>query len=135
MMISFFLPAIPRGQSRARHTRSGITYKSADQKIDEQSIQAQMMPHRPPAAYAGAIKLRVTATMPIPASKPKKWKIQAQNGCVFPTGRPDADNIAKNIIDCLVSMRFMDDDRQICRLEVVKQYGDVPGYHVEMEEF
>jgi Holliday junction resolvase RusA-like endonuclease len=137
-MISFFIPAIPRGQARSRHAviaGRSMAYKTKDQKMDEQSLQAQMMPHRPPVACSGAIKLRVTAIMPIPASKPKKWKMQAQEGGVHPTGRPDADNIAKNIIDCLVSMRFMDDDRQICRLEVSKEYGDIPGYHVMMEEF
>ena len=44
------------------------------------------------------------------------------------------DNVAKHLIDCLVRMRFMEDDKQIVALKITKQYGDEPGYHVTLEE-
>lgn len=135
--LSFFIPAIPRGQARVRHTSvNGFsrTYKSKDQQADERTLEALMMPHVPQMCLAGAIELLITAFMPVPKSKPKKWQNNALEGQVHPTGRPDADNLAKNITDCLVRMRFITDDRLICRLLVEKRYGATPGYQVMMRE-
>jgi Holliday junction resolvase RusA-like endonuclease len=136
-MISFFIPSIPRGQARPRHaTINGHhrAYKSKDQERDEQTLAALMMPFSPPVALSGAISLRVTAVMPIPKSKSKKWVSDALCGVILPTGRPDLDNMCKGLLDVMQSMRFFDDDRQVCDLEIKKQYGAEPGYHIELRE-
>jgi Holliday junction resolvase RusA-like endonuclease len=136
-MISFFIPAIPRGQARVRHAVRGgrsFSYKSDDQQADERTLEAMMMPFRPPNPLGGAISIQVTAVMPIPKSKPKKWQQGVKMGHIRPTGRPDLDNIGKHVIDCLTRMRFLEDDKQVCMLSLEKLYGDSPGYQIEIKQ-
>lgn len=136
-IISFFIPAIPRGQARARHTSvNGLsrTYKSAAQKQDEQTLQALMMPYRPEKPLQGALSLRVTAVMPIPKSKPKKWQSRASQGHVRFVGKPDVSNMLKHIEDVMQSIRFFEDDKQIVRALIAKRYGSEPGWYVLLEE-
>jgi len=135
--IRFRLNVIPRGQARVRHAvRNGrsIAYKTADQQADEQTLEALMMPYVPKICLSGAIDLRIAAYLPIPKSKPKKWQNRALQGEVYPTTKPDADNVAKNITDCLVRMRFLEDDRQIVHLSCSKLYSDSPGYEILLRE-
>jgi len=135
-MISFFVPAIPKGQARARHAvihGHARTYKASSQKLDEQTLAALMMPFKPPNPLVGPLSVSIRAFMPIPKSKPKKWQIKALEHTTFPTGRPDLDNVAKGVLDVLVSMRFIEDDRQICELYVSKDYGTTPGYRIAIQ--
>jgi Holliday junction resolvase RusA-like endonuclease len=135
--IEFTISCIPRGQTRARHAvvaGHSRTYKSKEQQADERTLEAIMYEFKPPNPLAGAISVSIRAIMPIPKSKPKKWQIQAHAGLLFPTGKPDLDNVAKNILDVLVAMRFMDDDRQVCELHVSKTYDTEPGYHISLKE-
>lgn len=138
--IEFFIPIVPRGQSRAKHTSAGgfhRTYKTKDQLADERTLEALLVPFMPKSPLSGAVSLLITAVMPIPSSKPKKWQAAACDGYILPTVKPDLDNIAKNIIDCITRMRFIEDDKLICRLHLTKKYGECPGYLVilsQMEE-
>jgi Holliday junction resolvase RusA-like endonuclease len=46
------------------------------------------------------------------------------------TSRPDVDNCAKAVLDCLTQIGAWDDDSAICDLHVVKRYvdaGEAPG--------
>jgi Holliday junction resolvase RusA-like endonuclease len=136
-MISFFVPAIPRGQARVRHaviSGHSRAYKAEAQVHDEQTLQALMMPYVPVNPFVGAISLKILIVMPVPKSKPKRWKIDALGCRVLPTTKPDASNVCKHVEDVLQSMRFFDDDRQICKLEVMKRYGEPVGYHIELME-
>lgn len=135
--IRFRLNVIPRGQARVRHTvRNGISmaYKSKEQQADERTLESLMMPHVPQTCLSGAVDLLIVAYLPIPGSKPKKWQNRALQGEVRPTTKPDVDNIAKNIIDCLVRMRFILDDKQVVELCCFKKYSDTPGYKVTLRE-
>jgi Holliday junction resolvase RusA-like endonuclease len=55
------------------------------------------------------------------------------NGCIYPTKKPDADNIAKIILDALNGVAYTD-DTQVINLLVQKRYGEAPEVKVEITE-
>jgi len=52
---------------------------------------------------------------------------------VFPTIKPDTDNIAKSILDSLNGIAYKD-DKQVVRLKVDKYYAEIPSVSVEIKE-
>lgn len=51
------------------------------------------------------------------------------------TGKPDADNLAKAVMDALTQLgTFWMDDSQVAQLFVSKSYGPTPGVAVSMHE-
>jgi Holliday junction resolvase RusA-like endonuclease len=58
-------------------------------------------------------------------------------GLVVPTVKPDADNVAKIVLDALNGSAFCD-DAQVVHLQVLKRYAEEPGVKVRItvyEEF
>lgn len=81
--------------------------------------------HRPEAPSDKPIKLYLWFAFDV--KDKKKW------GKYRPT-KPDADNIAKTFIDCLVKVGFFEDDAQVCRLTVDKTYAEKASVLVSWEE-
>lgn len=50
------------------------------------------------------------------------------------TARPDADNLAKGVMDCLENAGIFADDSRIARLELHKIYGPKPGAIIDLIE-
>ena len=81
-----------------------------------------------------AISVVITAFYGIPEYFSGKKKKQAERGEIFPTVKPDADNIAKIICDALNKIAFWD-DKQITHLLVRKRYtADAPHVLISIEE-
>lgn len=79
----------------------------------------------------GLIKATIDAHFRIPTSVSKKRHIRMLNtGC---PKKPDADNIAKSILDALNGIAY-DDDAQVVVLEVIKTYDDEEFVRVTLEE-
>ena len=53
------------------------------------------------------------------------------SGIIFPTKKPDLDNIAKIICDALNGFAYADDSR-IVSMMINKEYGENPGVHVSI---
>lgn len=81
----------------------------------------------------GPIKASIEGVFPIPKSASKKDKELMIRGKVLHTKKPDADNIAKSVLDALNNIAY-DDDSQICKLLVNKVYGEDPRINVILEE-
>ncbi len=90
---------------------------------------AAAMAGRPP--FDGAIDFRVTAFMPIPMSWSQRKRANALAGLVRPTGKPDLDNIAKNVGDGLNGI-CVHDDAQITDALILKRYSDRPRIEIEI---
>ena len=136
-MISFFIACVPRGQARPRHaTVAGHhrAYKSDAQALDEATLQALMAPYVPEEPLDCPLSLLVEVFIPIPKSFSKKHKEAALNGYLWPSRKPDASNVLKHIEDVMQSMRFFEDDKQLCNVVVWKKYGERPGYMISMRE-
>ena len=52
-----------------------------------------------------------------------------ERGLILPTKKPDADNIAKAILDALNGLAYYD-DAQVVHLEVQKRYSNEPRAEV-----
>ena len=52
---------------------------------------------------------------------------------LYPTKKPDIDNIAKCVLDALNKLAYRD-DTQVVTLRMEKHYGEIPRVEVEIEE-
>jgi Holliday junction resolvase RusA-like endonuclease len=147
--ITFFIPGIPRGQSRplssvitrkdgnivrSANGRAVIVHrKSAAQAIDEMRIMGVLTQHAPDRPIVGPVRLWVRAQVPVPTSKSQRWKKLALGGFLFPDNKkPDFDNVAKHLCDCFKGV-IWGDDVQVIRGTVEKVYSEKPGYLVVLE--
>lgn len=134
-MISLYVPIIPVGQMRARHgVRHGHahTFKAPQQRRAEETLTAYLAQHQPEAPLDGPVVLGVRAYLPIPKSKPRKWREEAQAGRIRPTVKPDLDNLLKHVKDCLTQCRYWTDDRMVVGYlpGTGKYYGTLPRWEI-----
>jgi Holliday junction resolvase RusA-like endonuclease len=137
--VKIIIPIIPRGQRRARHAVRGKfsqTYKDPKQRHEEEALMALLAEYQPQEPFAGALMFGFKAYLPIPKSKSKKWKVAAAAGEIRPVVKPDLDNLAKHVKDCLTTMRFWEDDNQV--VEYLpgsgKYYSDHPRWEIEIRK-
>ena len=71
------------------------------------------------------LRMYIKAFYPIPKSTSKKNRQLMIEGKLFPTKKPDADNVAKVVCDALNGVAY-GDDTQIVKLSVEKVYTDEP---------
>ena len=82
----------------------------------------------------GSIRARIIAYYKVPKSYTKKRVQAIRNGEEYPQKKPDADNIAKIILDSLNKIAY-EDDSQVVELTVIKRYTeDVERVEFELEE-
>lgn len=138
----FFLPILPKAQRRSRSraikTKSGnwtaMNYKDKEQETQEENLRSLLYEHKPETPWTGPIWLNVIITLPIPKSKPKKWRLLAAYRQIYHTTKPDIDNLLKHLKDCMKGI-FYNDDRQIVMVQAKKVYGDLPGWDIFLGEF
>ena len=75
------------------------------------------------AYLEGPIRARIVAYYKVPASYSKKRIQSIRDGLEYPTKKPDADNVAKVILDSLNDIAFHDDS-QIVELTVIKRWTE-----------
>lgn len=137
--MKIIIPIIPTAQMRARHgVVNGFsrTYKDKMQAQRESVLMALLAKFQPAEPMQGELLLGVKAYLPIPASRPKKWREAAASGDVRPTTKPDLDNLLKHVKDCLSMMRFWGDDKQVVGYlpGTGKYYSESPRWEVEIEQ-
>ena len=79
------------------------------------------------------LKVKIIAYYEIPKSTSQKRRLEMKDDKVFPTVKPDTDNIAKSILDSLNNIAYLD-DKQVVKLEVEKYYSDVASVVVMIDE-
>lgn len=100
-------------------------YEGSRLRDARQKLMAHLGRHRPPGPLEGP--LRLVAKWIFPASKThpaNTWKAT----------RPDTDNLAKLLKDCMTDEGFWTDDAQVASELVEKFHGDVEGIYVRVEE-
>lgn len=123
----------PQGKGRARHTvRGGIvrTYTPTKtekyENVIKQFAKIEMIGK---AVFSGPVVLQLTARFPIPKSWTKTKKAQAAAGEIYPTVKPDFDNIGKVIADAMNKIVYLDDSQIVCSI-INKVYSKEPGIDV-----
>ena len=89
-----------------------------------------LIPYKPEKPLEGALKLSVKWVYPYRASEPKKNRV----GDIPCIARPDCDNLAKGLNDCMTRLGFWLDDSQVYELKFTKLYGSNPRIEIELEE-
>jgi Holliday junction resolvase RusA-like endonuclease len=128
----FFVSCVPpktTAQQKRHNGQTGAYFQSKDGKAAEATYQALFLPHQPKEAHTGALQVEIILRWPWRSSESKKVRALGQ---VAMTTKPDADNIAKQLIDVLKSLRFFGDDASISDLIVRKRWGDNPGIRVRI---
>ena len=108
MEVNFTVYGVPVGKGRPRFTRGGRAYTPEKTREFEEKVR-DCWRTQSGVGFAGKVPLfaSVVAYFPIPQSVSKK-KAEAMAG-TFHVSRPDADNIAKAILDSLNGLAFPDD--------------------------
>ena len=90
-----------------------------------------MAPHAPDAPFHNPFDLRIIFTWPWRASETKKAK--ATKWLPMST-KPDLDNLAKTVLDSMVTCGYMTRDQLVWKLMLVKGLGDIPGVGIVMND-
>ena len=133
-VIKFTVPGAPVGKGRPKvSTRGGKFAKmyTPEKTANYETLVAlaaqQAMVGR--TLLAGPVEVQMAILLPIPASWSKKKQAAAIAGHVYPTKKPDADNVVKAIFDGINGVVW-NDDVQACDIVVRKRYAETPGVQV-----
>lgn len=133
--VQFVVPGDPVGKGRPRvstiggHARMFTPKKTASYEGLIAMVGTEAMGGRVLLECPVMVEMRIVLS--VPASKTKKFKAQALAGEIFPTKKPDMDNVIKAIYDGLNGIVWKD-DVQVVDAIVRKRYGEVPGVHVKI---
>ena len=137
-MITFHIPGQPQGKGRARvgkiggHARMFTPAKTVAYEGLIAHAAAAVMEGRP--LLAGPVRCSLMLHCQVPASWSKKKQAQALAGAIFPTTKPDADNVLKAVFDGMNGVVWKD-DVQCIELSVIKRYAAVPCVQVRVSEY
>lgn len=133
MIIKFTVPGTPQGKARARTTRNGtytpektVLYENLI-KIMYQQTSRNIFNNKEPLAVV------IDAYFEPVKSISKKKRKQMLDGLIYPTKKPDSDNIGKVICDALSGVAY-GDDKQVVHLVVSKRYSETARVEVEIKE-
>lgn len=134
-MISFFVPGTPKPQGSKRGLVNKYTGKVAmvesagaplkDWRGDVKRFAVDAQGDTPP--LTGPVGILLEFRLQRPKSHPK-------TRVTYPVARPDADKLARSVLDALTSVCFVDDS-QITRLVAYKKWAspfDPPGVLVQV---
>lgn len=124
MRISFFVDGKPQGKARPRFSRGhAYTPETTVRYETLVRVAARQALARVPGVWQKDVpmSLSVDAIFAVPKSWSQARKEAAVAGLYSP-GKPDADNIAKVVMDALNSEVYCD-DKQIKQLSVSKRYS------------
>lgn len=126
MTIQFRAFGDPKGQPRPRaFSRGGMTrvYDPGTAEGWKSQIAAAARPHKPEAPIQGPVHVTLRFFFQRPKSHSGKKGIKPA-APIYHTAKPDADNLAKAILDCITQLGFWRDDSQVSALDVLKKYSD-----------
>ena len=135
----------PRGQGRPRFASKPFphAYETDSDKKYKQSVIKAFREQKEQGKVITLedtekpLEVKITAYMTIPKSTTKAQRKLINEGKIYPSKKPDCDNIAKIIIDALANEMYLADDKNILKLEVTKHFAidDTPRVEVEINYF
>lgn len=123
--VCIVVPMAPHGKGRGRIVRVGrfsrIATPEATRRWETEFAEhaAKLLPAEP---LEGPVRVDILAVFPRPQSLMRR---KDRDGFVWHTSRPDADNVAKSVLDGL--KRHWRDDSQVVQCETVKVYAEKNG--------
>ena len=113
--VSFEVWGKVRGKGRPRFARGGHAYTPKGTREYERAIREafENAPETPPEPFSGPIDVTIVTSRQLPKSAPKSVIREPD------MHTPDADNVAKIVLDALNGVAWLD-DAQVTSLTVVK---------------
>ncbi len=133
--VQFEIPCDPIAKGRPRFG-NGRTYTPPETAAYESRVALygrQAMAAQALRPMGGALFMQLEMLMPIPRSFTKAQRLAVVAGQLLPTGRPDADNLAKAVLDGLEGICYVN-DAQVVNLNVKKAYSAIPKVLVWISE-
>lgn len=121
--ITFVIEGLAKGKGRPRFRSTGKfvqTYTDKETATWENFVRLSYI-NSGGEKLSGCLSVKIASYFPIPKTISKK-KREILKYKPFPH-KPDADNLAKSILDSLNNIAF-DDDMQVTRLEIEKVYSE-----------
>ena len=133
MKIEFTIPGKPMGKGRP-HFFGGraVTPESTREYEEMTAMLARTAAKGKSFPPESALCVTIRAYYPIPKRTPQKTREQMLSGGIRPRIKPDADNVAKIVLDALNRVLY-EDDAQAVALYTYKLYGEEPCVVVEVE--
>ena len=120
-----------KGKGRPRFTKNGHCYTPAETSRYEELVGLSYRNSAKGYQFTSPVRVTIKAFLK-PPKKSKKVVEDMLNGYILPTKKPDADNIAKIILDGLNHVAW-EDDTQVVEMMVTKRYGAEPMVAVIVE--
>ena len=130
-LISLTIPGPPVGKQRARVTRTGHAYTPA-KTVNYEALVKQTFAAKYPDFVPLSGPVRMGLWILLMPSKETARKIK-KGIKVYPTIKPDIDNVFKIIADALSGLAFVD-DKQIVESDLSKHYAERPMVEVVIKE-
>jgi len=130
------IPPKTTGQASARIMRKKDgtmfvgKFASGKGKAAQNDLLAMLTPYRPEQPFKGPVECVIIFRWPWRKGEPKRNRAAGRMHC---DTRPDCDNLAKMILDCMTRLAYWTDDGQVARLGIGKEWGDRPGIGFEVE--
>lgn len=136
MKLTIYGEPIPQG--RPRFTRTGHAYDPQRSQNYKQLVRFWVTQHLKKIdgwkPYENALCVDLTFYLGIPSSWSQKKRIQAIQGEIRPTKKPDTDNLCKSVLDSCNGLLWVDDSI-ITDLSARKRYtGDLARVEIEITE-
>lgn len=138
--IEFFVNGTPQGKGRPRFFRGHAVTPAKTAQYEKlvhfcfrQALNQERLAGGSFDRLAGPVRVTIKAFFDVPKSYTKRVRAQIAAGDVRPTKKPDADNIAKIIIDALNRAAY-EDDAQVVECRVEKHYAERAGVLVCIED-
>lgn len=120
----FWLGTPPKTTAQTRrHGRTG-SYRSQRHKLAVATLQAVAEAHAPAKPHPGALRVEITFYFLDPKAEEARPR----------TRRPDADNLAKDMLDALMHTGHIVEDAQVSMLAVSKWDAPFEGIGVTIHQ-
>lgn len=135
--IAFVIPGVPVAKGRPKFARRGAfvtTYTPEKTASYENLVKVkaeEAMSGR--QILEGAVAVVIWLYVTPPASWSQKKQREALAGSIFPTSKPDVDNVVKGIFDACNDIVWRD-DKQACDVIVKKRYAETARATVQVRE-
>lgn len=120
---------VPKGRPRFGNGHAFTPKRTRD--YEKRVREAGSLAMQGGEPLTGPLALELVAFMPIAASWHWTKRQAARDGEIYPTSRPDLDNIEKAITDALNGVVYADDS-QIVQVTKAKAYGENPRVFVRV---
>ena len=125
-MISFVVPGTPVGKGRPKFARRGaFTVAYTPEKTASYENLVKVKAEEAMIGYdliIGAVAVSIQMLITPPASWSQKKQREALAGDIFPTSKPDCDNVLKGLMDACNEIVWKD-DKQVVDVVLSKRYA------------